>query len=235
MNTLRVIIIDDEKHSRELLDVLLKKYCTDIEIVGVADSVTEGARLINNLQPDLIFLDIEMPDGNGFNLLENIERASFKTCFVTGYEQYALKAIKYGCIDYLLKPVEINELKSAVAKTKEAILNRVQETASTILVNDGNRITVVIMGEIISITADNNYSIIQLENKKILSTDNLLSLENALETGTFFRTHKSHIINMDCISQLIPGRAMSVEMNNGETIPVAARRKKEFMEAFNKR
>ena len=113
---LKSIVIDDERKSRQLLKTLIKEYCQGIEVVGDAASVSTGIEIINNENPDLIFLDIEMPGGDGFTLLETFKKANFLTCFVTGYSQYAIKAIKHGAFDYLLKPVEISELQLTVAK-----------------------------------------------------------------------------------------------------------------------
>lgn len=230
---LSVVIIDDEKNSRELLKKLLSKYCEQVEVLGMANSVSTGIHLLNNHNPDLLFLDIEMPGGTGFDLLENIKDASFETCFVTGYEKYAIKAIKHGAIDYLLKPVEISELKAAVAKCKKLKKEQSNARKKSIIVSDAEQYTVISIEKIVQIDVINNYTVIVLnKNKKVLSKERLNYFENILPPECFIRTHKSHIVNLNYVESLISGRSLSVNLKNGDKLPVAARRKKEFLLSF---
>lgn len=240
MSTLNVIIIDDEKGSRELLNTLLENYCDNVNVLGMGESVDSGLNLINSSKPDLIFLDIEMPGGDGFTLLESLSDSSFDTCFVTGYKKYALKAIKHGCLDYLLKPVEISELKNVVTKAKEAKIKKQINKKESLVINEGHKFTVVDIEDIICISTDNNYATIYLKSETILSSDSLSNLMESLiknypENCPFVRTHKSHIINLNHIQNFENGRTIIVNMSNNVNIPVAARRKKEFIEAFENR
>ena len=226
---MKTIIIDDERNSREILDSILKEYCEGVEVVGEAESVTSGIQVINNLQPDLIFLDIEMPGGDGFKILEAFEEANFLTCFVTGYEQYAIKAIKHGAFDYLLKPIDIDDLVIAVEKAKKILNEQSQKQNQSLIISDGQRMWVVKQEDIIHIKAEDNYSILYLDNdEKIISSDSLNHYEGMLEEHGFFRSHKSHIINFKAVASVGKGRASTIKLKNGDTVALAARRKKSF-------
>ena len=227
---MKCVIIDDEINSRQLLVTLLSKYCTGIEIGGTANSVQSGLELINKVQPQLIFLDIEMPGGDGFDLLENFKNAPFLTCFVTGYEQYAIKAIKYGAFDYLLKPVDIQELKKTVSKAQTQVSPEIKEDRN-LIIYDGHKVWVVKEEQIIHISSEDSYSILYLEDdRKIVTSESLNYYEKLLQKNGFFRSHKSHIINCKAVKSIEPGRTGLIRMTNGSVISLAARRKKDFMD-----
>ncbi|MBT8189910.1 MAG: response regulator transcription factor [Saprospiraceae bacterium] len=232
---IKSIIVDDERHSRQLLEVLLKRYCQDIKLLGQASSVAEAVELINRQAPDLIFLDIEMPGGDGFELLKQFNNASFLTCFVTGYSEYAVKAIKFGVFDYLLKPVDIQELKQTIKKAREALSEwKDRNPDHEIIIQEGDRFWVVDKNKIINISAESNYSMVYTtEGKRIISTIPLNQFESMLDENEFFRCHKSHIIKLGMIKSYELTRTGIIEMENNMNIPLAARRKNRFTELFS--
>jgi len=235
---IRAVIIDDEVNSRELLTTLLTNYCEGIEVVGDAINVTEGINLINSVKPHLIFLDIEMPDGTGFELLDALSNAQYLTCFTTGYDQYAIKAIEYGAFGYLLKPLDIEALQKVVAKAqielKDSIKEEEDEESKTIIVNDKENFWVLQYDEIINIESAGNYSLVYTkESKKLLCHNTLNQLEEGLKSEVFFRCHRSHIINLKHISSVEKGRTGTALLNNERVIPIANRRLKEFEKAIS--
>ena len=226
---LNVVIIDDELNSRELLRRFLESYCQGVNVIGEAQSVQTGINLINSSNPDLVFLDIEMSGGTGFDILENFKEASFLTCFVTGYEQYAIKAIKVGAFDYLLKPVEIGELKAVVEKAKEVTMSK-RENPS-IIINESGRFMVIKTDDIIKVEVDGNYTFLYLEdNRRVISNEKLGHFEEILPESLFYRTHKSHIISLKHIVELKKSRTGSVTLSDKSIVPIASRRMKDFLE-----
>lgn len=229
---IKSIIIDDERNSRQLLEALIHRYCPNVQLLGQANSVSDAVRLINERKPNLIFLDIEMPGGDGFELLKQFNKASFLTCFVTGYDNYAVKAIKYGAFDYLLKPVDIKELQQTISKAESALsTNQSNDLSDNIIIQEGDRYWVLEADQIIHITAEGNYSIVHtLEGKKIISSTSLNNYESILEENSFYRCHKSHIININMIRAFELTRTGKIKMKNNKLIPLAARRKNGFTE-----
>jgi len=226
---MKIVLVDDEENSRALLRTLLNKYCEHIEHIEEADNADEGIFLINKHQPQLVFLDIEMPDKNGFELLDAFQSGSFLTCFTTGYDSYAIKAIKYGAFDYLLKPIDIDELKAVVAKARKELESRKNDKVSPhVWVGDGNKIWKVELDKIYSIEASGNYSKIYTVENTILSSENLSKYEEILPENRFFRVHRSHIVNLAMITKVEDGRTGSITMKDSSVIPIANRRKKEF-------
>lgn len=223
------IIVDDEKNSRELLSSFLKEYCSDINIVGKAKNVEEGHSLINEKKPKLIFLDIELSGGSGFDILDNIKATNVLTCFVTGYSEYAIKAIKYGAFDYILKPLDKEELVNVVKKAKKH-LNNGENAKSSIVLYEGQKIIHIECADIEHIEVDGNYCIIHHKDKrKTLSGENLKHFNSILPEDEFSRIHKSYIIKLSEIKELEMKRTGLVTLKSGKTLPIASRRKKEFI------
>lgn len=232
-----VLIVDDERNNRELLQVLLEKYCPKIETIYTAASVESAIYIINTSNIDVLFLDIEMPELNGFALLDRLKETHILTCMVTGYEKYAIKAIDYGVIGYILKPVDIEDLKKVVAKAhaKNKLLDKISGT-SKILLTDGSKYYYVDSENIINLEVSGNYTSVYLEKgKRIHSRLTLSELESLLPKGTFFRTHRSHIVNLNYIKSISEGRTGSTKLANDMEIPIANRRLKNFISVFHNR
>jgi two-component system LytT family response regulator len=241
---LKAILIEDESNSREILRNYLKKYCPKVDLVGEAASIKEGLMLINNNDLDLIFLDVEMPFGNAFDLLEQLPERSFEIVFVTAYDHYAKDALNEHAAYYLMKPINIDELIKAVAyvfevkekenKLQESVLNSKSKGVSgklTLPQQDGFQILNV--EEILYCKADDNYTEIFLENKKILVSKTLKYFEEALSDFPFARVHKSYLVNVNEVVKYRKGKGGSVVMSNGKELLVSASKKKQFLSFFD--
>jgi len=241
---LRPIIIDDEPNSRNGLKEMLIRYC-QLEIIGEAEGVSTGLDLINTQEPNLIFLDIKMNDGTGFDLLKKIEKRDFYVIFTTAYDQFAIKAIKYSALDYLMKPIDVLELKEAVDKAKKAINisytgNNSQvevllqntfnpQKLQKIVLSTAEGMHIVEIKNIIRCEADDYYTRVFIEGRKqIMISKTLKEVEKTLSGTTFVRNHKSHLVNVDFIKTYVKSDGGYLIMKNGEKIPVS-RRKKETM------
>ena len=228
---MKVLIIDDEINSRELLNTLLYRYCNGVTEVWKASSVATAIEKININKPDLVFLDIEMPGGNGFNLLDHFNKAEFLTCFTTGYESYAIKAIEYGAFGYLLKPIDLDRLKKLVDKAKGIIDSK--EYTSSIILQETEKIHSIKEKDIIYLESEGNYCFLMLKDgSKVISSKNLSYFEEILSENLFYRTHKSFVINLSYISVVTEGRTGSATMSDGKVIPIASRRFKGFTHRY---
>jgi len=244
------IIVDDEAKSRSMLHSLCTEYCEGLEIIGTAASVDEAREIIDQQNPQLVFLDIQMPVKNGFQLLESYEDTPpFSVIFTTAYDQYAIKAFKQKTIDYLLKPIEIDALINAVEKAKKyqkstntshklellkAALEKdpIQKIALTTL--DG--FTFVGFEEIVRCEAQGNYTDVILANgSSLLITKTLKHYEDILMNHNFFRVHKSHLVNLDFVRRYIKGRQGMIEMTDGQLIEVSTRKKEALLEKLASR
>lgn len=208
---MKTIIIDDEKRARNVLHKLLERNCPEVEVVELCANVPDGVKAINRHQPDLVFLDVEMPDYAGYELIDFLEEINFKIIFATAYDQYAIKAFELSAVDYLLKPIDRQRLISSVKKAAEqlqhkqsakeykVLLSSIQEKQfKKLVIPYLNEKKIVKINDIIAIQADRAYSKIHLKNDKpIVVSKNLGHLENLLpKDGTFFRSHKSWMINI---------------------------------------
>lgn len=232
----KAVIIDDEINSRELLTTLLEKYCDGVNVAGSGTNVLEGINLINAVKPDLIFLDIEMPDGTGFDLLDTLSNANYLTCFTTGYDKYAIKAIEYGAFGYILKPIDIEALRKVISKAQNQlkVSTARPEDSQTIIINDQDNFWVLQYDEIINIESAGNYSLVYtVESKKLLCHNTLNQLEEGLESNNFFRCHRSHIVNLKYINSVENGRTGTAILTNDLVVPIANRRLKEFKKAIS--
>jgi two-component system LytT family response regulator len=248
-NVLRTVIIDDEGHIRESLAEMLKLHCPGTRLVAQADGVKAGMETIQQHQPDLVLLDIRMKDGTGFDLLEQFENIDFKIIFVTAYDEYAIKAIKFSALDYILKPVDPEDLKKAVDKAEEINQNELNAKLYTlsnnlktkdqdkkkIILKTLDNIYLVGVKDIIHIEGDGRYSTICLDSgDKVLVSVNLKYYQEMLEEYGFFRAHKSHIINLERIYRFEKADGGYVVLSNNAKIPVASRKKDELIELFEK-
>ncbi len=244
--TLKVVIVEDEKNSREGLRNLIEEFCTGTEVKGMASSVDEGIALIQAEKPDLVMLDIEMQTATGFDLLEKLGEVNFDVIFTTAYEQYAIKAIKFSAIDYLLKPIDVNELIQAVDRVKvkrnshssnqqvELLLKNLRlENPKThkITLSTSEGMVFIPVTDIIRCEAQGAYTTFYLkENKKILVSKNLKEYESLLHDYNFFRIHNSHLINLGEVERYIKSDGGYVVMKDGSQVAISNTRKDEFLE-----
>ncbi len=242
---MRAVIIDDEKRARNYLRGILEDQFKQIVIVGEADGVDKGCILIENESPELLFLDVQMQDGTGFDLLGKIDRSKYHVIFVSAYDRFAITAIKFSAIDYLLKPVESSDLESALEKIKESSSTDEVQKKLDLLLNNINKIDKIALPSlngiefvklenIIRCESDNNYTTFYLISKeKILVSKTLKEYEDMLENKGFFRTHKSHIVNLAYLKKYVKGEGGTAIMEDGSEITVSRRRKEEFMEVLS--
>lgn len=242
---MKVLIIDDEQHCITTLTWSLQQYCENIEILGSAKNGLEGFEKINYLKPDLIFLDIEMPILSGIDMLEKFEKIDFKIIFTTAYDKYAIKAIKLNACDYLLKPIDKDELINAVEKiqlspdlpiSNERIQNikhnlHVLPTLQKIAIPSSEGILFFDLNTIVHLEASSNYTVIYFNNDtKLVSSRTLKEYEELLPEEIFFRCHHSHLINLKFIKKYIKGEGGFVDLGHGQMVEVSRRKKLEFLE-----
>ncbi len=237
--SIQTIIVDDEKQSRIALCEELNAFEHDIEIIGEADNVKSAVKLIDEKKPDLLFLDINLGDGSGFNVLEQITWKDLKVVFVTAYDQYAIKAFKFNAIDYILKPINSIELKQAIEKAtaqkntllsssnfKELIHNFRNTIQKKIAIPTSEGISFIPVDEIIRCQSDSNYTFIYLlKGERILTAKTLREFEELLSEWGFERIHNSHIVNINEMSKYVNKDGGYVVMRDGSNVPVAQRKK----------
>lgn len=239
------IIVDDEKNSCEALQILIQESCPELQLVAICYSAEEALQKINSLHPQLVFLDIEMPNMNGFQLLEHLPKINFELIFTTSYDQYAIKAIKFSALDYLLKPVDREELQKAVHKTLkklngnisqqlEILLQKVNQPAVSvkrIALPTMQGLELVEINSIISCSSNSNYTEFFLaDKKKILVSRTLKEIEELLEGYAFIRVHNSHIVNLNAITKYIKGEGGYLIMTDGSNVDVSRSRKEMLMQ-----
>lgn len=242
------VIIDDEPGNVVTLTRIIKEYCPQIKLTGSAPDPLKGYELIKKNDPDLVFLDIEMPYGNAFDMLDRIDPVRFEVIFVTAFDNYAMKAIRYAALDYILKPVNINELKEAVSKAISRLEEKeINTRVRSLLVDYKNensshqRIGLPTaqgfrfedINKIMYIQAEGNYSIVYIKDqKKELVTKSLKEFEEILPEVSFCRIHYSHIININFVKKYFKGRGGYVEMEDGTSIEVSVRKRSDFFDRF---
>ncbi len=243
---IQAIIIDDEKTSRDALAGLLKRYCEQVEIIGEADGVESGKKILNELKPDVVFLDIQMPDGSGFKLMEEVgEKLEAQVVFTTAFDQFAIKAIKYSALDYLLKPVLVEELMACVQKVEKIketgdgagnmrvfIENIKQEknNPEKIVLATSEGVYVVKISEVVRCQSNDYYTFFYFKDgKKLLVSKTLKESEELLQDKRFFRPHKSHLVNMKYIESFDKPNT-TIILNDGTRIPVSRRKRDNVVE-----
>lgn len=241
---MRAVIIDDNENARIALKSDLTDYCETISIVGEASGVAEGITLINKENPEVVFLDIRMGDGTGFDLLERFKPISdlpFKVIFTTAYDEFALKAFKYAAVDYLLKPIDSDSLVSAVDRLKELTLSNSQKQLNDLLshiaqpkqtkisLSEMDRIHIVSIDTIIRCESEKNYTTFFLENgKKITVSKTIKEFDLSLAANDFLRVHHSHLVNLNQIKEVVKIDGPYLLMNDGATVPVSSRKKEQL-------
>lgn len=249
---IRTLIVDDVVNSQNVLLQILEHHCPKVKVCGVASSVLEAQRLIIEEQPDLVLLDIEMPPNNGFELLEQFPNPTFEVIFTTAHDQYALRAIKFCALDYLLKPIDIQEFKVAIDKTTKQLQNktpRFNQNFNQLLENlkspnhQENKIALptldglvfVKVNTILRCEADGSYTKVHLTTKKtIMATRKIKEFEQLLTEHNFFRVHRSHLINLNHIEKYYKGTGGYVVLSDGSSVDVARRKKEEFLERLSR-
>ena len=242
---IRTVLIDDETDSIRVLQKLLETYCPQVEVVGTADGVETGLEVIQATRPDLLFLDIEMTQGNAFDLLNRLQSMTFQIIFVTAFDNYAIRAFKYSAVDYLLKPVDIDELVGAVRRVTERSQQRnIVDQMQVFLENMGtyslaqqkmavptvDGLIFINLREVVRLEAKSSYTQIKLENGEVvMATRTIKDYEDILPETLFCRIHNSHIINLQKIEKYHKGRGGYVVLEDGSEIEVASRRRQEFL------
>ncbi len=241
MKKIKTIIVDDEKHSVATLSWKLEKFCPDVEVVATFTKAPEALDYLQNNPPDLLFLDIEMPRLDGFELLEELGPGiKFEVVFTTAYDEFGIRAVKVNALDYILKPVQNQELKAAIEKFKNKTNNKTEVLFSNKnpSENKSNRIALatkesiefVEAKNIIFCSSDSNYTLIFLTNnrKKIISRT-LKDVEEWLRPYNFYRVHNSHLVNLNHIKEYIRADGGYLMLSNGKTLPVARNRKEDLL------
>jgi len=249
---IKVVIIDDEIDAIKSIELIINEYCSNAEIIGTANSAIAGKKIIAETNPDLVFLDIEMPRGSGFDLLEMIPERNFEVIFITAYNNFAIKAFKYSAIDYILKPIDIEELTDAVNKAAKRILaNKKSQTNNTekynvlldnikgngprkIMVTTSEGHIYIDVNDIIRIEAEGSYSnIFLVDQKRLMISKNLKEFETMLSDSNFFRSHHSHYINLQHVKKYVLKEGGYIEMDNDTIVPISRRRKDLFVEKMD--
>ncbi len=244
---IRSVIVEDEKNSMMALQTLLEKYCPQVEVAGVAANVREGIQVIDDIQPDLVFLDIAMPDGDGFEILEKVEYKFFDVIFTTAYDQFALKAFEFSALHYLLKPINFRDLQEAVGRVKKistedeyntrlkVLQENMSDQQTKIILPTLEGLHVIDIDSIVRCESDNNYTIFHLLNKsRLVVSKSLNNFEKLLADKNFVRIHSRHLINMKYLKKYVKGRGGYVVLEDGSQADVSTSRVKDFMNNLKK-
>ena len=239
------LIIDDEIKNRNRLKRMIDGHFPSVTVIGEAESVKTGLEAIRELKPELVLLDIRMPDGNAFDLLEMLDIIFFKIIFITAYEEYALRAFKYSALDYLIKPVILEEMQAALQRAEKQIFNDLKVQLATLQVNltstksktlilkTLNKIYLVEIADIIRCESDGHYTyFFTREGKKYVVSYPMKEYEGLLDEHGFFRVHKSHLVNLSYIESF--DKEGTIILKDSTTLPVARRKKSELIEKFSR-
>ncbi len=243
---MKAIIVDDEIDAIQTLEFLLQNYCPDVEIVGKATGIFEAKEIIIDEEPDLVFLDVIMPRGTGFELLGFFPQRDFDVIFITAHNEFAINAFKFSAVDYLLKPVDQDDLITAVRKVRdrrgnrqdinmEVLMDNVQSPRpKKIAVSNLEGINYINVDEIICLQAEGSYSVIHLtDGRKIILSKNLKEYESLFHSYDFFRPHNSYIVNLQYVERFNGKDGAAIEMKNGLEIPISRRKKDLFLKIMN--
>lgn len=239
---IRSLIVDDEKNGRENLAGLLRTHCPQVQVVSEATSVEEAVAAIGQFHPQLVFLDIEMPGGNGFQLLEHFKDFSFEVIFVTAYDNYVLKAIRFSASDYILKPINLNELTAAVGKVSQRVREKTENERIRQLHQNtlhpinpkiglptGDRVEFVEVKSIIRCQGESNYTHFYFTDRKpLLVAKTLIEFEELLADYQFIRVHKTHLVNLNHVTSFTKNDGGILFLSNGDSVGIS-RRRKEFV------
>ena len=242
---LKTIIIDDEQNAVDFIFSIIGEYCPGLEVIGKAFNITEGVERIQELKPDLVFLDVEMPNGTGFDLLAHFPEKNFDVVFITAFNHYAIRAIKFSAVDYILKPINISEFIEAVNRViqkrtdstsrnnenfKILMENLKTSLPSRLAIPTSDGMEYLNPKDIVRIEADRSYSWFYLTpNRKILVSKHLKEFQDLLSDRYFFRSHNSHLINLKYVRKYVRRDGGYIEMQDGSEIPISRNRKDLFL------
>lgn len=232
---MKALIIDDEKRTRELIAKLIESFELGIETFPIGENVTSGLKAIEDIKPDIVFLDIQMPDGTGFDLLKMIPQKTFEVIFITAHEEFAIKAIKFSALDYILKPIDPEELKKSIEKAIESIDHKREDSQfealqqniqpsqkRRLVLKTQESVHVVDLDKIIRCEADRNYTSFYLvDHKKILVSKTLKDYETLLTGHNFLRVQQSHLVNLDFVDRYDKAHGGTVIMKDGSEVPIS--------------
>ena len=241
---MKAILIDDMPQALQVLRADIEDIAPEIEIIGTADSVVSGAKLLMKEQPDLLFLDIQLGDGTGFDILEILPEINFKIIFTTASDEYALRAFRFAAVDYLLKPIDLDELKSAIQRAQSQLettserldvlketFRKPDELPNRMCLHTQEKIEVVDIQDVVRCESSDNYTIFYFENgQKLMVTRTLKNFEKQLEKHQFFRSHQSHLINLKYLQSFVRTEGGYLLLKNGDQVPVSVRKRAELME-----
>lgn len=246
---MKIAIVEDELPTRELLKNMLADLFSELEVCGEADSVSSGIDMIINTKPEIVLMDIELKDGNSFSILEQLPERSFSLVFITAFNHFAIQAFRYSAIDYLLKPVHPQELSDAIQKAINNIkanarihsidvllenLGQKNPSRRKLVLKTSESVHIVSVSDIVRAEADNNYTTFYLIDKsKILVSRTIKEYEQTLTESGFFRTHQSHLINLEYIKVFNRRDGGSLILNDGSEIPVSSRKRQELMDVIS--
>ena len=227
---IKAYIVDDEPHAKETLKLMLSNYCREVEVVGQFSNVKDALVAVNNQRPDILFMDIEMGEHTGLDLLSKLQDYHMYTVFVTAYQQYALEAIKLNVNDYILKPVDPLELIDTIEKFKKQLtISKGEANETALLIPHKNKMVRVPFDQIIRVEADNNYSIVVTHESQMIVAKTLKSLSEKLPDNQFLRSHSRHLVNKSYVASVTKGGSAKLLLNNDESIPISRDRKSEVM------
>ena len=243
---MRILIVDDEEQACRALKNMIGFYLPELEVVGMSHSVKDGVEAVLKLHPDLVLLDVQMADGSGFDLLKRIRKLDFRVIFVTAHEHYAIQAIRMSALDYLLKPVNPEELIAAITKAEkkdweESIPSRLEalgdnlHKAGKLILNTASTIYALDLGDIVRFEAEQNYThIYTITPERITATRTLKEFDMMLSQGFFFRAHQSHLVNLNFVDRIEKTNGGQILLKNGVRIPLSVRKKELLLEALKR-
>jgi len=242
---IRTILVDDESSSLIILKTLIGKHTPEIEIIETAQNVAEAVAKINELKPDLVFLDINLPDGDGFSVIEKANFKDFKVIFSTAYDQYAIRAFEFAALHYLLKPIKPDDLKDAISRynkigeenlsDKIDIFNKaLKKQPDRLILPTSTGVFILKISDIIRCESSNNYTTFFTTDKHKIIVSKPINLYESILSDTYFcRVHNKHIVNLNFIKKYVKGRGGYVELIDGSSVDVSEGRKKDFIERLN--
>jgi len=244
--TYKAVIVDDEERSRQTLNGLIQRYCPEVTVIAEAASVGEAKKILSAHSPDLVFLDIQLPDGTGCDLLEQLPNRNFDVIFTTAHDEYSLKAFHYAALHYLLKPISYVQLREAIARMKPPVAGehderyrvmheQLREERKSIVLTSLEGFSVAQIDDIVRCEADSNYTRIYFgKQKPFIASRNLSYFEDLLSDAGFVRVHNKHLVNVKHVRHYHRGRGGYVEMSEGSQVEVSVRKKEEFLETLAK-
>ena len=247
---IRCVLVDDEADSLEVIELLIKKHCPQVTVEASCNSAEKGMEAILRYKPDVVFLDIEMPNMNGFDMLENFDTLDFDIVFITAYHQFAIKAFRYSALNYLLKPVDLDELLETIRRIekraappvreqmellKDRINNPGKPLIARIALTTSFGMTFVDTADIVVCQSDSNYTRVHLVNgEKILVSKTLKEIDETLSGPDFYRIHNSYLINLHHIRKFVKGDGGYLVMVDETIVSISRTKKQEFLELFSK-